>query len=122
MVDLIRLPAQGCIHYRSGGCAAAVACDIVCYDKARCVIHAFAEKAFDDLLDRAEAFSDGIGPATLLSAWEKRLTQICDNFVCADRVQGDDPLVSCAFLLDDLCRKKLPDCPGRCHLYKEAIG
>lgn len=83
------------------------------------MMHTIAEKAFDDLLDQAEAFSEPLAPERLLAVWEKRLSFLCDNFVCLNRVEGEDPLVSCRCLVDDLCVKKLPECSGRCKDYKE---
>lgn len=120
MALLIRLPAFSCVHYRDGGCIAGLKEDFLSYQNARCKMHTHADRAFDELLDRAEAFTEPIGPLRFVSVWEKRLAALCDNFVCSDRIPGADPLVSCAHLVDDLCRKRLPDCPGRCSRYSEA--
>ncbi len=117
MIELVTpLPGTGCRYFTGGHCVRKLKADPSLHDIWRCSVLEQWEQAFDAYLDQVECFK--LDQETIMSIWTKRFEDISDNPVCEDLIPGEDSVIGCALLHFDLCRIKMPACPGRCRYFE----
>ena len=86
------------------------------HDLWRCTILEKWEVAFDAYLDQVECFE--LEQDTVMKIWARRFETIRASATCPHFVPGENSILSCALLHFDLCRRKMPPCPGRCRYFR----
>jgi len=111
-------PGATCDFHRSGRCLYEERLNPGLDASLRCVALLACEAAFDGFLAQADNF--GLSDGRAFDLWEARFAKLtekrpdCVHFVPSQ--EGEYP--GCVHLLDDLCRRLLPKCPGVCPHYR----
>ncbi|WP_461209995.1 hypothetical protein [Desulfocurvus sp. DL9XJH121] len=120
--DVRRLPAGDCRFFECGRCLREERVNPGYHGEWRCAVLRGWEEAYDEFLDRAEAFS--LGPADVSRMWRGRLElQVERAALCPDFVRGEGGNgTGCACEFEALCLLRLPRCPGMCRRYERRVG
>ena len=114
-----RLPGTGCRYYNRGRCLYEERLNPGYHEAWRCRVLTAWERAFDDFVDRAEAFD--LGQDRAADLWRLRMRRLgpdgCEAFVPAGQ-RAPVSVVPCAHAQEDLCLLALPECGGRCRRYE----
>lgn len=114
MAKITRLPACGCRYFLGGRCLYEEELNPGYNVGFRCVVLRRWEQAFDDFLNRAEAF--GLAQGVAADAWARRFERLlgedpeCPEYL---RAEGLD-LPDCMHCRGEICIRALPQCPGQC--------
>ena len=109
------LPGTGCMYYTEGHCMIKISADPGFHDEWICTVLAKWETAFDAYLDQVECFE--VDQDTVMKIWARRFESIQAEASCPHFEPGHATILSCVHLHFDLCRRKIPLCPGRCKHY-----
>lgn len=88
------------------------------HEEYRCKVLVSLEDAYDEFLDRAEAFHLDEEMASRI--WRSKLDKLvragndCEHFVLCDM----ESVPGCRHALGFLCVKALPECKGQCSLFR----
>jgi len=114
MADVKRLPGDGCRHHTNQRCLYEEHLNPGYGTSWRCRVLMRWETAFDEFLERAEAFN--VAQDAVPDLWGRKFERMarqafdCEEYVF---VQGGEA-PACAHILDGLCHLALPPCEGRC--------
>ncbi len=117
MGNITRLPGLGCQHFTNGRCLYEERLNPgYAYDW-RCRVLSRWESAFDDFLERADAF--GIEQSAVPDLWKRQFERMARNAFDCEQYSychgAEAP--ACLHVMDELCRLSLPECGGRCRRY-----
>lgn len=138
---VLAFPGGGCLYFRRGRCLREERLNPGLEQGWRCVVLLAWGEAYDDFLDKVEAFS--LSDETALAIWRRRQEGLIGpRACCADYrpapnlgapeeafpeeavAEGEEPLVAvgCLHGLEDMCLARLPRCDGVCASYKPRRG
>ena len=113
-----RLPACDCKYYEQGRCLLEERRNPGYQRSWRCSVLGGWETAYDDFLDRAEAFH--LGPGDVSRLWGDRFKRLVDKASeCSDYAPGgQENGTGCIHEFEALCLRKIPPCMGMCRHYE----
>lgn len=116
--EVKRLPARDCRYFQGGRCLYEERRNPGYHQEWRCGVLCEWETAYDDFLDRAEAFS--LAPADASRMWGERLKKLVARAAaCPDYIHGGaDSGTGCAYEFEALCLRLVPPCEGMCRRYE----
>lgn len=117
MVQVNRLPGQGCRHHIAGRCLYEEHLNPGYAAEYRCSVLVRWETAFDNFLERAESFN--VAQDAVPDVWGRQFERMArEAFDCELYSYAPDVgAPACAHNHDGLCRHALPVCEGRCRHY-----
>lgn len=112
-----RLPAGGCRYFEQDRCLLEERRNPGFRRDWRCgVLHGW-ETAYDEFLDRAEAF--GLSPAEVSRLWRSRLAGLVERAAdCPSFARRGAGATGCVHEFEALCLLLLPRCEGMCSRYE----
>ena len=113
-----RMPACDCRYHQGGRCLFEERLNPGYHQRWRCGVLKGWEEAYDDFLDRAEAFS--LEPDTASRLWEERLRRLIERAgTCPEYAPGGpDNGTGCVYEFEALCLRLMPPCEGMCRRYE----
>ncbi|NJB66642.1 hypothetical protein GGQ74_000282 [Desulfobaculum xiamenense] len=116
--NIRRLPGDRCMYFRMGRCLYEEMANPGYHERFRCSMLSNLENAYDDFLDRAEAFN--LDEELAGRIWQTFLERFVRTGIdCPDYVPGEwEGVAGCALALGFLCLKALPECEGQCSRFR----
>lgn len=117
MSNISTFPGTACLYFEEGRCLFEERLNPGYEERWRCTEMARWEKEYDRFMEQAEAFNLDERMASII--WTKRFAKLaggrklCECFAPG----GDNELLNCAFLHEDICLRELPACTGVCRLF-----
>lgn len=110
------MSGRTCAHHVNGRCIYDEYMNPGYDKKTGCKVLDGWEQAFDDFIDRAEAFR--LEDEKALGMWENYMERLpAANTACPDFMAASAQPVSCVHRLGRLCLPAMPPCAGRCSKY-----